>query len=149
MEQREKALARRHAKREKDLTEHTRVLEPLRVGQVVMVQNQSGNSPLRWDKSGIVVETMGYDKYKVKMDGTGRMSTRNRRFLKPIRPYTRLAVVPESSIELPRGTLDAGHGTRMEDCEVIQRRSSRNRRAPVRLGITSLVGSEISGWGTA
>ena len=50
MEQREQALARRHAKRDKDLAEHTKVMIPMKVGQVVLVQNQSGNHPLSWDK---------------------------------------------------------------------------------------------------
>ena len=85
LEQREKALARRHARREVDLSEHTKVLKPLDVGQVVMVQNQAGNSPKRWDKSGVIIEVLDFDKYKVKLDGTGRMTIRNRRFLKPIR----------------------------------------------------------------
>ena len=84
MEQRELALAQRHARREIELSEHTKKLTPLKVGQVVMVQNQSGNNPTRWDKSGTIVEVMPYDKYRVKIDGTGRLTIRNRRFLKPI-----------------------------------------------------------------
>ena len=86
MEQRELALAQRHARREKELTEHTKKLKPLVIGQVVMVQNQTGNSPRRWDKSGQIVEVMDYDKYKVKIDGTGRMTTK---FLRPIVPFAR------------------------------------------------------------
>jgi hypothetical protein len=30
---------------------------------------------------------MGYDQYKVKVDGTGRITLRNRRFLRLIKPY--------------------------------------------------------------
>ena len=91
MDQREVALACRHARREKELTEHTKILKLLKVNQVVMVQNQTGNSPLRWDKSGLVVEVLGFDKYRIKLDGTGRMTIRNRRFLRPITPYTNLS----------------------------------------------------------
>ena len=87
-DQREKALARRHARREKDLSEHTKLLAPLTVGQVVLVQNQSGNTPLRWDKSGQVVEVLPYDQYRIKMDGTGRSSLRNRKFLRAITPFS-------------------------------------------------------------
>ena len=43
VEQRELALARRHARREKELMEHTKKLKPLQVNQVVIVQNQAGN----------------------------------------------------------------------------------------------------------
>ena len=47
------ALVRRHAKRDKDLAEHTKVMIPLKVGQVVLsIQNQAGNHPLRWDRLG-------------------------------------------------------------------------------------------------
>ena len=89
MEQREAALARRHARRDKDLTEHTKILSPLKVGQVVLVQNQTGNKPLRWDKSGQVVEILEFDQYRIKMDGTGRSSLRNRKFLRAITPFSR------------------------------------------------------------
>ena len=52
MEQRQKALARarRHAVRGKDLSDHTKTLVPLEVGQVVLVQNPTGKNPSRWDK---------------------------------------------------------------------------------------------------
>ena len=91
MEQRELALARRHTRQEKLLTEHTRKLPALKPGDVVMVQNQTGRHPLKWDKSGMVIEASPYDQYKVKMDGSGRVSARNRRFLKQITPYTAVA----------------------------------------------------------
>ena len=64
MDQREKALARRHARREQDLIEHTKELKPLEIGQIVMIQNQSGNSPKRWDKSGVVIDVLGFDNTK-------------------------------------------------------------------------------------
>jgi hypothetical protein len=92
MEQRELALARRHTRQEKLLTEHTRKLPDLKQGDVVMVQNQTGRHPLKWDKSGMVIEASPFDQYKVKMDGSGRVSVRNRRFLKQITPFT--AVTP-------------------------------------------------------
>ena len=37
-----------------------------------------------------MVEVQGFDSYLVKMDGTGRVSKRNRAFLRPIRTYTEL-----------------------------------------------------------
>jgi hypothetical protein len=91
MEQRELALARRHTRQEKLLTEHTRKLPDLKLGDVVMVQNQTGRHPLKWDKSGMVIEASPFDQYKVKMDGSGRVSVRNRRFLKQITPFTAVA----------------------------------------------------------
>ena len=87
MDQRELALAKRHTKQVELLSEHTKKLHPLKLGDVVLVQNQRGRHPTKWDKSGLIVETLPHDQYKVKMDGSGRVTLRNRRFLKPITPY--------------------------------------------------------------
>ena len=87
---REAALARRHEVRRQELSEHTRPLGPLSVGAVVQVQNQAGPHRNKWDHSGTVVEALGHDAYHVKMDGSGRVTKRNRRFLREIVPYTRV-----------------------------------------------------------
>ena len=88
MEQREVALARRHAKQGDLLNEHTKQLTPLKVSDIVMIQNQRGHTAKKWDKSGTVVEVMGHDQYRIKVDGTGRTTLRNRRFLRPFTPFT-------------------------------------------------------------
>ena len=77
---RERGHSRLHAK----VTD--RCLEPLGVGDVVLVQNQHGPKPTRWDRTGLVVETLGNRQYSVKMDGSGRITLRNRRFLKKVQP---------------------------------------------------------------
>ena len=61
-------------------------LKPLEVGQKVLIQNQYGKNPLRWEKSGTVVEVFPYDQYIVKVDGSGRVTRRNRRFLRSYTP---------------------------------------------------------------
>ena len=86
-EAREKALARRHQIRGSDWADKTKVLNVLKVGQVVQVQNQRGPHSNKWDLSGVIVEVQEHDAYLVRMDGSGRVSKRNRRFLKPIRSY--------------------------------------------------------------
>ena len=55
----EQALACRSTNAEKQWSEHTKALPPLKVGDTVMVQNQVGNSPLRWDKRGTIVKCEG------------------------------------------------------------------------------------------
>ena len=58
--------------------------------------NQSPNSePVRsrenrqkWDKSGLVIESLGFNKYRVRIDGSGRITDRNRQFLKKFTPVT-------------------------------------------------------------
>ena len=85
-EQRELALAKRYAKQEEVWAEHTRDLPVLPVGTLVSVQNQAGNKPKRWDRSGLIVEVLPHLQYKVRMDGSGDISLRNRRFLRRIIP---------------------------------------------------------------
>ena len=87
-EDREKALAKRAISNMEKLDHSCRVLPKLAVGDSVLVQNQVGNHPSRWDITGVVVEVKEHDQYVVKVDGSGRMTTRNRKFLKKITPYS-------------------------------------------------------------
>jgi hypothetical protein len=90
---REEAFMQRHAKEVEKLGEHTKRLPPLKVGDHVRVQNQTGNSPHNWDRSGVVVEVRQFDQYVVKVHGSGRPTLRNRKFLRKYTPY----VVPSGS----------------------------------------------------
>jgi hypothetical protein len=86
-ERRELALAKRHLLKKEVLMATTKELLPLALGQDVSVQNQTGPDKLKWDKSGVVVAALPHHQYKIKMDGTGRVSLRNRVFLRAILPY--------------------------------------------------------------
>ena len=82
-EEREIALARKHVRDMERLEAHTKELGELEIGQLVSVQNQVGNKPGRWDKTGVVVDKgAGPRQYLVRMDGSGRITLRNRRFLR-------------------------------------------------------------------
>ena len=82
LDARETALRNRHMRSAEKLCEHTRRLPPLAVGDTVRIQNQTGNHPLKWDKTGRVVEVRLFDQYLVKVDGSGRTTLRNRKFLR-------------------------------------------------------------------
>ena len=58
-----------------------RKLVELQVCQEVRVQDQAGDSPKRWRKTGVVVEVKDHDQYMVRIHGSGRLTLRNRRFL--------------------------------------------------------------------
>ncbi len=77
----------RHQVRGQVLSEHTKQQTPLKVGQVVSVQNQTGPHRNKWDLSGQVTECLSHDSYLVKMDGSGRVSKNNRQFLRPIKTF--------------------------------------------------------------
>lgn len=104
-EDRENALAKRHVKTVERFNQVTRTLPALEVGEKVIVQNQTGNHPTRWDKTGTVVQVHSNRQYSVKMDGSGRHTLRNRRFLRRILPVladTPMQLnVPVSSEENP------------------------------------------------
>ena len=120
-EAREKALSKRHLLKQEVLTEHSKELPPLKVGDVVSIQNQRGNNPLKWDRSGVVVEVLQFDKYRVKTDGSGIPTVRNRRFLRKIWPY---GVKNEEMKQL------AVDQKKLEDRKKVVRCSSRERSAP-------------------
>ena len=62
----------------------------------MLIQNQraAGNLAKRWDKTGIVVECKGNDKYSVRIDGSGRITDRNRRYLRAFKPGTSTPAMP-------------------------------------------------------
>ena len=81
----ETALRTRFTRSMERLNTKARNLAPLCPGERVFVQNQTGSHPTKWDRSGIVMDAQGNDQYLVKIDGSGRLTIRNRRFL---RQYT-------------------------------------------------------------
>lgn len=83
---RERALSKRRVAGRARWDEHTQGLTPLKCGDTVLVQNQTGRHPNKWDKSGMVVEVLQYHQYAVRTDGSGRLTTRNRRYLRRYTP---------------------------------------------------------------
>ena len=89
-EKRELAMRKRIMKGCERWSEHTRDLPPLSPGSRVLIQNQHGAGKIakKWDKSGMVLEHLGFNKYRVKIDGSGRVTDRNRQFLRKFTPLT-------------------------------------------------------------
>lgn len=83
---REDALRNRHMRGAERWSEHTKQLLPLAVSDHVRIQNQTGQHPLKWDKTGVVVEVRQYDQYVIRVDGSGRVTLRNRKFLRKYIP---------------------------------------------------------------
>ena len=86
-----------------NLREHSRPLTPLKSGDHVLIQNQSGRFPNKWDKSGTIIEARGNDQYAVKVAGSGRLTLRNRRFLRRYEPHntTNLPIAAPTAATLP------------------------------------------------
>ena len=76
--------SRKMAKFKERYDEHAGPLSTLYVGDCVSIQNREGNKPLRWDRTGQVVERMENRQYMVKCNGSGRVLLRSRGHLRKI-----------------------------------------------------------------
>ena len=83
---REEALRHRHMRHQDKWSEHTKTLPPLQVGDRVRIQNQTGPHPNKWDRTGIVIEVRQFHQYLIRIDGSGRQTLRNRKFLRKFIP---------------------------------------------------------------
>ena len=82
------------------MDQHCKTLQPLSVGDKCFIQNQNGPHPKKWERSGIVVETLPYHQYTVKVDGSGRLTKRNRRFLRRFIPASTTITWPTNTANI-------------------------------------------------
>ena len=140
---REEALAKRHVIQQTATT--TKELTPLDVGDSVQIQNQHGNRPTKWNNTGFVTEALPHRQYRVVVDGSRRITLRNRRFLHKILPVCRQ---PTETIITSTPTKDSNQSTiekvpnapptkaiaetalPPQEETILPRRSTRERRPP-------------------
>ena len=84
LEAQEEALRNRHMNASEYWTEHTKKLPPVVVGDHVIIQNQISQNALKWYKTGKVFEVKQYDQYAIRVDGSRRITLRNRKFLRKL-----------------------------------------------------------------
>ena len=85
-------------------------MAPLAVGDKVLVQNQTGRAPNKWDKSGVMVECKPHNQVNVMMDGSRKVSLRNRQFVRKINvPMPVSAVKPSQFSDAQSGEVDDVH----------------------------------------
>ena len=86
-EAKEQAIRSRMALNCERLEAGSRDLQPLQQGDSVFIQNQGSlKKPLKWDREGTIVSQGKNDQYLVKVAGSGRLTLRNRRFLRKFSP---------------------------------------------------------------
>ena len=90
--EREKLYAHRNKPLEEAYNRSAHTLKPLTTQTTVMIQTKG-----KWDKSGHIVETLPHRQYRVKVNGSGRLTLRNRRFLRPVPSQPSGRVIPPSS----------------------------------------------------
>ena len=84
-------------------------LPPLKEGDHVFIQNQNKRNgrQSKWDRHGTIIATKDNDQHLVKVHGTGRLTLRNRRFLRKfkLRPQTVQEDPPiHHSLEAPKNS---------------------------------------------
>ncbi len=106
----EEALRNHHMRAAEYWSKNTRCLPPL----CVCIQNQTSRQPLKWDKTGIIIELHQHNQYAVKVDCSGRVTLRNRKFLRRYTPYAALRSpvlisddlkAPSTQMQIPHDTL--------------------------------------------
>ena len=75
----EEALRFGYVKLLVNLSDKTKSLPSLNCGDHVMIKNQTGPFPNKWGKTGV-------KRHDVKVDGSGRLTVRNRKFLRKFNP---------------------------------------------------------------
>ena len=83
-ELRERMLAKRREQDGNRLLKGTREYDQLPEGTEVLIQNQTGPNPTKWDKSGVILENRPHAQVLIRVHGSNRATLRNRRFIKPL-----------------------------------------------------------------
>ena len=109
-------------------------------GETVLMQNQTGINPTKWGNTGTIMEACGHDQYIVKVHGSGRLSRRNRQFLRkyemkphfsqsPLQPeVTSAPAVPQESPQ-PQPDTEVSQGLDRE----VQQGPQESQVPPMRL----------------
>ena len=93
---REDLLSKRNEKLTLSYNKGTRPLTPLHAKERVALQNHVTK---RWTRTGSIVEVLPDRQYRVRMDGSGRVTLRNRRFLKKVdKPAPENLIIPSPAI---------------------------------------------------
>ena len=82
----EEALRMRITRSTECMNEHAKLLPQIKAGERCFVQNQTGNHPKKWDCTGTVIEQGQHNQYLIKIDGSGRLTKRNRQFIRTFKP---------------------------------------------------------------
>ena len=87
---REQCFMKRHFLKSEKLDMNAKKLKELQAGDTVYIQDQDGPSPRKWTKSGTILETLPHNSFLVKVDGSNKVTKRNRQFLRHYVPFSDL-----------------------------------------------------------
>ena len=127
----EEAIRARLVRSCEQLEGGSKELPRLREGDHVLIQNQDKSSqrPNKWDKQGRIIVAKDHDQYLVKVDGTGRLTLRNRRFL---RKFQLRSPVIQEEVVLPQYQEGLRSTDKAQEAEHVRREPS---TGPVRFDV--------------
>ena len=67
-----------HVRAGEALTVISKQFTPLIQGDIASIQDQPGNTPRMWSKTGTVLEVLSHDSFLVRVDGSNKVTKRNR-----------------------------------------------------------------------
>ena len=109
-DQREKAFMKRHLIKHDQLSATSKLLPPLKIGDTVAIQDKSDSGKSgKWNKTGIITDSLGFQSYEVKVDGSNTISVRNRSHLRKIVPYINEQMMADQVLPLPTPVLTRSH----------------------------------------
>ena len=133
LQQREKIMLENHLKIEETYNSHAKSLPELQIGTRVLCQNMRS---MKWDRSGTIVEAGQYRQYFIKLDGSGRITLRNRRHIRKILVEPPITPIVNRHMNLQlneQNNQNLNHVTNnTPDMPRLLRRSKRTRRPPLR-----------------
>ena len=89
-QRREEILHKRNAKLIERYNRHTHNLCPLQAGDTVTIQNPLNR---RWNTTGKIISALPERQYKMRVDGSGRITLRNHRFLKKCKLFESMSML--------------------------------------------------------
>ena len=95
--EREEAYNKRNHVITEQYNTSTHLLPPLPIGTTVMIQNRGKHRPRQWLRTGQIVEALPHRQYRVKTNGSGRLTLQNRCFLRPA-TFVTPPIIPSGTV---------------------------------------------------
>ena len=127
-------MSENHLKVEEKYNSQAKILPELPTGTRVLCQNMRS---MKWDRSGTIVDVGQYRQYFIKLDGSGRITLRNRRHIRKILVEPPITPILDKPVNSQLGkqinkNINNQNTNNIPDMPPVSRRSTRTRRPPLR-----------------
>ena len=105
-EQQEYIAAKQNIKRAERYNTTAHEFQSLPLGTPVLIQNTSNHlqRSKKWDKTGVITEVLPAQQYHIRLDGSGSITLRNRRFLHPYHKIIDTTIIPSATYDITNST---------------------------------------------